>query len=642
MSRRASRATAWFGLALAMALGPIACGTILGLQEKDYVEAGPDGSMAPVSTDDASINANGDTGISGDDGGPLVPDDGGPLEASADAAAPLGLGTACTQDSQCGLGHCADGVCCDQACTGSCEQCNLGSLAGTCSPVLAGVVGPASHTACAESDAGTCGSDGKCDGKRGCELWANGTSCGTGACDATANQAVLGSSCDGNGHCNSSNPVTCAPFKCTPGGSTCAKACSTASDCVGQPCVNGSCGTVANGSPCTAGTQCTSTFCIDGFCCDKACSGSCQACDVSGVPGVCTTVPSGQPHGSRAACAGTSVCKGSCTGSSTACAFPAVTCAAQTCSGGTESLASSCNGAGACSTQAQTSCNGFACNTTTASCYTSCTGDGQCGASTPFCNTATKTCQSTAPAGHACSAGGQCGTGNCVDSVCCSSASCSANDQCHMPGTCAAGTGVCTYAAVGDGTSCNDGNTCTLTDTCQGGVCTGSTPVTCTALDACHMAGSCTPGAGCSNPPATAGTSCIAPNASVAKCDGSGTCNETKCATGYLDCDGKPSNGCETPYSVANCGGCGTACAPKNVAAAVCSPASPSCGYTTCAPFTSGDGTYLDCNGNTADGCEVLPSDYSNCGMCGNNCNLGGHDCVYLIDGTASAWQCYD
>jgi hypothetical protein len=67
-----------------------------------------------------------------------------------------------------------------------------------------------------------------------------------------------------------------------------------------------------------------------------------------------------------------------------------------------------------------------------------------------------------------------------------------------------------TFGCVGaaDGTSCSDGNECTLTDTCHGGLCTG-TPVVCTALDACHAVGTCSPVTGqCDNPVEPDGTSC--------------------------------------------------------------------------------------------------------------------------------------
>ena len=61
--------------------------------------------------------------------------------------------------------------------------------------------------------------------------------------------------------------------------------------CTGQP----STCTPPNGHTCTAGTQCTSGFCVDGVCCDSACGGGsttdCQACSVAAgaaTDGVCS------------------------------------------------------------------------------------------------------------------------------------------------------------------------------------------------------------------------------------------------------------------------------------------------------------------------------------------------------------------
>ena len=77
---------------------------------------------------------------------------------------------------------------------------------------------------------------------------------------------------------------------------------------------------------------------------------------------------------------------------------------------------------------------------------------------------------------------------------------CTAQDQCHTAGTCDPATGICSNPNKADGTTCNDGNACTTADTCQAGTCTG-TPVTCTAQDQCHAAGTCDPATGvCSNP----------------------------------------------------------------------------------------------------------------------------------------------
>jgi len=44
----------------------------------------------------------------------------------------------CTSGTQCGSGFCVDGVCCDQACSGVCEACDLPGSVGACAPVLNG------------------------------------------------------------------------------------------------------------------------------------------------------------------------------------------------------------------------------------------------------------------------------------------------------------------------------------------------------------------------------------------------------------------------------------------------------------------------------------------------------------------------
>ena len=48
-----------------------------------------------------------------------------------------------------------------------------------------------------------------------------------------------------------------------------------------------------NGSACTAGSQCISGLCVDGFCCNLPCNGRCQACDVAGAEGKCTPIKAG-------------------------------------------------------------------------------------------------------------------------------------------------------------------------------------------------------------------------------------------------------------------------------------------------------------------------------------------------------------
>lgn len=114
--------------------------------------------------------------------------------------------------------------------------------------------------------------------------------------------------------------------------------------------------------------------------------------------------------------------------------------------------------------------------------------------------------------GNACTQTDACdGHGTCVGT---NPIACTALDQCHVAGTCNPQTGQCSNPIKANGSACNDGNACTQTDTCQNGVCTGSNPVVCTALDQCHNPGTCNPQTGqCTNPEKPYGSPCNDGNA---------------------------------------------------------------------------------------------------------------------------------
>jgi MYXO-CTERM domain-containing protein len=94
---------------------------------------------------------------------------------------------------------------------------------------------------------------------------------------------------------------------------------------------------------------------------------------------------------------------------------------------------------------------------------------------------------------------------------------CTALDQCHVAGTCDHATGACSNPAKADGTACDDGDANTAGDKCTGGICAGvdhCLGVTCTALDLCHIGGICDHATGaCSNPAKPNGTACDDGNA---------------------------------------------------------------------------------------------------------------------------------
>ncbi len=94
-----------------------------------------------------------------------------------------------------------------------------------------------------------------------------------------------------------------------------------------------------------------------------------------------------------------------------------------------------------------------------------------------------------------------------------------------------------------------------------------------------------------------------------------GICGVAGCANGFKDCNGDPSDGCETNVGgdVANCGTCRLVCAAPPNAAAACTGGS--CGLGLC------NAGYLDCNLKASDGCEVNGNaDSMNCKTCGNVC----------------------
>ncbi|NCQ59708.1 MAG: hypothetical protein GW913_03445 [Myxococcales bacterium] len=167
------------------------------------------------------------------------------------------------------------------------------------------------------------------------------------------------------------------------------------------------------------------------------------------------------------------------------------------------------------------------------------------------------------------------------------------------------------------GTSCGEANALT---TCSAGAC---------AFNRCQPgfadcdadASSFTPGSnGCetavdSDPSncGSCGTSCgSAPNGTNACFFG--RCGIGSCATGFDDCDGILSNGCEshTPSDPDNCGACGNRCAVPNGSS---SCTGGICSFVRCNPG------WADCDGLEATGCEVNTTvDPAHCGSCANDC----------------------
>ncbi len=109
------------------------------------------------------------------------------------------------------------------------------------------------------------------------------------------------------------------------------------------------------------------------------------------------------------------------------------------------------------------------------------------------------------------------------------------------------------------------------------------------------------------------GNACPIATSGTVACVG-GACVLT-CDPAHADCDGNPSNGCETFIGTrANCGGCGIVCAGTLDCANVGTGAAPvlRCGC--------GNATLTACGTS----CVYLPRSHDHCGACGNNCGDHG------------------
>ncbi|MBK8997394.1 MAG: hypothetical protein IPM35_16825 [Myxococcales bacterium] len=422
-----------------------------------------------------------------------------------------------------------------------------------------------------------------------------GTSCSNGnACDGVE-------LCDGAGTCQPGTPPdlddgnACTTDACSPSGGVthapvaAGTACGDGNACNGDETCDAS-GTCQNGTPpdlddgdaCTADScdpqagvvhaPLTGTACDDGDGCTQ--TDTCQAGTCTGSnPVVCTALD--QCH-----------LPGTCSPSTGTCSNPP------------KANGSACNDANSC-TQTDT-CQAGTCtgsNPVVCTALDQCHVAGSCDPGTGVCSNPAKADGSACSDGDACTQTDSCQAGTCTGS---NPIVCTASDQCHDPGICDSGTGVCSNPAKPDGSSCDDANACTQSDSCQAGSCTGSNPVVCTALDQCHLPGTCSPSTGtCSNPPKPNGSACDDSSA----CTSGETCTAGSCGGGtpVATDDGNPctADACDPQAGVSHTPvAAGTSCADARTSAT-----GPACdGSGACQP-----GTPLavdDGNLCTADACD--------------------------------------
>jgi len=140
----------------------------------------------------------------------------------------------CTDARQCASDMCVDGVCCESACTGQCEACDLEGSKGECAPVAGAPRG--GRAPCAGD--GVC--QGRCDGETPdrCTFPPATTLCSPATCTEGAAQAS--STCDGAGQCEAGEVTPCGAYACSSGG--CLTVCHDSGECApGFACDEGAC-----------------------------------------------------------------------------------------------------------------------------------------------------------------------------------------------------------------------------------------------------------------------------------------------------------------------------------------------------------------------------------------------------------------
>jgi hypothetical protein len=220
-------------------------------------------------------------------------------------ATPCAQGMQCAVDTDCGTGHCADGVCCSTACSGLCQACSAakkgGGLDGTCGNIAVNQQDTTAPQTCTGVSA--------CDGAGACKkalgqacvslIQCANKNCVEGACCGVPSCPACQSCLAGNGACGNLpiGPDTVGPATC-----------SNTLGCDGV----GNCKKV-NGQACNLTAECATGTCLDGVCCGSVSCPTCQSCAASGN-GTCANIANGMPDtvppgACPTACDGFGICK---------------------------------------------------------------------------------------------------------------------------------------------------------------------------------------------------------------------------------------------------------------------------------------------------------------------------------------------
>lgn len=162
------------------------------------------------------------------------------------------VGQPCESGDECATGYCVDGHCCNTSCEGQCEACDVGAIAGICSPIFGNP--HADHTPCDAScvdgvatPAGTCSGGDFCTAPAAivCAPFAcdqtecrdsclDSTDCAPGyACEPMTGACIADASvCDGDSTLSRQDGTveSCTPYRCSNEGS-CLSRCTQNGDC---------------------------------------------------------------------------------------------------------------------------------------------------------------------------------------------------------------------------------------------------------------------------------------------------------------------------------------------------------------------------------------------------------------------------
>jgi hypothetical protein len=157
-------------------------------------------------------------------------------------------GDTCAEDFECASGHCTDGYCCDAACDGVCEACDVGPSEGTCvlhqantdpdGECAGSCQSCDGNGACHDTATGLdpedecaqespCGLDGECDGAGACGHWDSGTVCTAAYCDGSTLHDA--DTCDTSHACVDGGTQDCTPYTCE--SAACLTSCIDNTDC---------------------------------------------------------------------------------------------------------------------------------------------------------------------------------------------------------------------------------------------------------------------------------------------------------------------------------------------------------------------------------------------------------------------------